>query len=63
MGFWDDNKDAHDQVYNQDPDNKGSFGHELLAGAASFGAMKMFEDRQRKEGKQCPPNPRSFVPC
>ncbi|TKA83575.1 hypothetical protein B0A55_00412 [Friedmanniomyces simplex] len=43
----------YDQVYNQDqPDqNEGKFSHELLAGGASFAAMKVFEDRQRKEGK------------
>ena len=31
--------------------HEASFGHEALAGAASFGAFKLFEDRQRKEGK------------
>ncbi|KXL47632.1 hypothetical protein M433DRAFT_63930, partial [Acidomyces richmondensis BFW] len=43
----------YDQVYNQDqPDNEGKFSHELLAGGAAFGAMKLFEDQQRREGKQ-----------
>lgn len=41
----------YDQVYNQDqPDNQGKFSHELVAGGASFAAMKVFEDHQRKEG-------------
>ncbi|KAK5134791.1 hypothetical protein LTR08_006166 [Meristemomyces frigidus] len=46
-------KDNYDQVYNQNQgdQNDGSFSHELLAGGAAFGAMKVFEDRQRKEGK------------
>lgn len=43
----------YDQVYNQDqPDNEGKFSHELLAGGAAFGAMKLFEDQQRREGEQ-----------
>ena len=42
-------QDSYDQVQNGDV-NESSFGHEALAGAASFGAFKMFEDRQRKEG-------------
>jgi len=37
-------------VYEQDSDNQGSFGHELIAGGASFMAFKAFEDHQRKEG-------------
>ncbi|PSS23480.1 hypothetical protein M430DRAFT_117714 [Amorphotheca resinae ATCC 22711] len=49
MGFWDDSQDAYGQVQNYD--NQSSLGHEILAGAASFGAFKMFEDHQRKEGK------------
>ena|ERR1700709_190882 len=41
-----------EQSYNdvQQSDNQSSFGHEMIAGAASFGAFKIFEDRQRKEG-------------
>lgn len=45
-------QDHYNQVYQQDDDNKAEFSHELLAGGASFMAMKMFEDRQRKEGKR-----------
>ena len=46
----------YDQVYNQDQgdqnddQNQGKFSHELIAGGASFAAMKVFEDRQRAEG-------------
>ena len=52
----DDAQDAHQQVYDQgggydNPDNQAKFSHEVVAGAASFGAMKLFEDHQRKEGK------------
>ena len=32
--------------------NHASLGHEVLAGGAAFAAMKVFEDRQRKEGKR-----------
>jgi len=45
-------QDNYNQVYNNDQsDNQAEFSHELVAGGASFMAMKMFEDRQRKEGK------------
>jgi hypothetical protein len=46
-----DSEQAYQQV-NDDGYEKheGSFGHEALAGAASFGAFKMFEDRQRDSG-------------
>ncbi|ORY80429.1 hypothetical protein BCR37DRAFT_404896 [Protomyces lactucae-debilis] len=42
--------DSYQQVYGQQ-EHEGKFSHELIAGAASFEAMKMFEDRQRSEGK------------
>jgi hypothetical protein len=45
-----DAQDNYDKVYKDD--NKAELSHELLAGGASFMAMKMFEDRQRKEGKK-----------
>jgi len=38
----------YDEAY--ESDNKAELSHEVLAGGASFMAMKMFEDRQRKEG-------------
>ncbi|RDL38659.1 uncharacterized protein BP5553_02999 [Venustampulla echinocandica] len=50
---WGDSEDAYKQANDsqQEFHNESSFGHEALAGAASFGAFKIFEDRQRKEGK------------
>ncbi|KAK4691305.1 hypothetical protein P7C71_g5665, partial [Lecanoromycetidae sp. Uapishka_2] len=56
MFGWDEAQNNHQEVYGQDggydnPDNKGKFSHELVAGGASFEAMKLFEDHQRKEGK------------
>ncbi|MCJ1321798.1 hypothetical protein MMC17_008553 [Xylographa soralifera] len=58
MFGWDDAEQAHQQVYQQgggydnpDPDNKGKFSHELIAGGAAFEGFKLYEDHQRKEGK------------
>ncbi|KAN0104984.1 Protein of unknown function (DUF3759) domain containing protein [Hyaloscypha variabilis] len=49
---WDDSEQQYQRAQNGDFENhEASFGHEALAGAASFGAFKFFEDRQRKEGK------------
>ncbi|KAL3422892.1 putative CipC-like antibiotic response protein [Phlyctema vagabunda] len=45
---WGESEQAYNDVQS---DNQSSFGHEALAGAASFGAFKIFEDRQRAEGK------------
>jgi hypothetical protein len=42
---------AYSSVYNNDQQHKPKFSHELVAGAASFEAMRMFENSQRKEGK------------
>jgi hypothetical protein len=50
ISFTGESQQAYDQVNSDDFNNQSSFGHEALAGAASFGAFKMFEDRQRKEG-------------
>jgi hypothetical protein len=46
-------QDNYNQVYNDDNGggNQAEFSHELVAGGASFMAMKMFEDQQRKEGQ------------
>lgn len=33
----------HDEVYNNPSANKGSWSHELIAGAAAYEAMKMHE--------------------
>ncbi|MCJ1448233.1 MAG: hypothetical protein MMC23_008747 [Stictis urceolatum] len=56
MFGWDDADRNHDEVYRQDggydnPERKGKFSHELVAGAASFEGFKLYEDHQRKEGK------------
>ncbi|RFU25887.1 hypothetical protein B7463_g10454, partial [Scytalidium lignicola] len=48
MGFWDQSQDDYQQVQEH---HEGKLSHELVAGAASFGAFKIFEDRQRAEGK------------
>lgn len=44
-----DHERNHQQVYGEE--HEGKFSHELIAGAASFEAAKLFEDRQRREGK------------
>lgn len=44
-----DQEDSHGAVYGDQ--HEGKFSHELIAGAASFEAAKLFEDRQRREGK------------
>jgi hypothetical protein len=49
--MWGQSQDDYNTVQNADSPNEGSFGHEVVAGAASFGAFKLFEDHQRKEGK------------
>lgn len=46
----DETRDAHQQVYGNDQ-NEAKFSHELIGGAAAFEGMKLFEDRQRKEGE------------
>ncbi|EER32062.1 conserved hypothetical protein [Candida tropicalis MYA-3404] len=43
-------EEHHEQVYNGNHESK--FSHEVVAGAASFAAVKMFEDKQRREGKE-----------
>lgn len=40
----------HQEVYGGET-HESKFSHELIAGAASFEAMKLFEDRQRREGQ------------
>lgn len=47
----DDSQDAHQQVYGGGEQHEAKFSHELVGGAAAFEAMKLFEDRQRKEGR------------
>lgn len=52
-----ESEDAHNEVYRENggyenPNHEAKFSHELLGGAAAFEGMKLFEDRQRKEGTQ-----------
>ncbi|KAJ5620776.1 SPX N-terminal [Penicillium lagena] len=47
---WGESDDAHRQVYGGEQ-HESHFSHELIAGAASFEGMKLWEDHQRKEGK------------
>lgn len=42
-------EDHHQAVYGEE--HEGKFSHELIAGAASFEAMRVFENRQRNEGR------------
>ncbi|SLM33527.1 -like antibiotic response protein [Lasallia pustulata] len=56
MWGFDESQDAHQQVYGQGGgdggfDNQAKFSHELIAGGAAFEGFKLFEDKQRKEGK------------
>ena len=47
----DDSERSYERAQNNDfQPHESSFGHEAVAGAASFGAFKLFEDHQRKEG-------------
>ena len=49
--FIGESEDAHKQVYGDGGyENQAKFSHELIAGGAAFEGMKLFEDRQRKEG-------------
>ncbi|KAF2403150.1 hypothetical protein EJ06DRAFT_541891 [Trichodelitschia bisporula] len=54
---WGESQDAYQQCNSDNQpeygseEHKSKFSHELLAGGAAFGAFKMFEDAQRKEGK------------
>ncbi|KAF2665725.1 hypothetical protein BT63DRAFT_73908 [Microthyrium microscopicum] len=49
--MWGQSEQDYERVQSADQHNEGSFGHEVLAGAGSFAAFKVFEDHQRKEGK------------
>ncbi|KAI1376649.1 hypothetical protein F4677DRAFT_445442 [Hypoxylon crocopeplum] len=49
FGF-DDAKSQRDEIYDGQP-HESKISHELVGGGAAFEAMKLFEDRQRKEGK------------
>lgn len=57
----DDSRDAHQQVYG-DERHEAKFSHELIGGAAAFEGMKLFEDRQRREGtSNTPPSHHLFA--
>ncbi|KAI1340881.1 hypothetical protein F5Y15DRAFT_35213 [Xylariaceae sp. FL0016] len=45
-----DAKEQRDQIYDGQP-HESHLSHELIGGGAAFEAMKLFEDRQRSEGK------------
>ncbi|OTB07680.1 hypothetical protein M426DRAFT_71477 [Hypoxylon sp. CI-4A] len=49
FGF-DETKNQRDEIYDGQP-HESKISHELVGGGAAFEAMKIFEDRQRKEGK------------
>ena len=44
----DESERAHDDVYNDK--HEGKFSHELVGGAASFAAMKAYNDSREKKG-------------
>ncbi|ETS79300.1 hypothetical protein PFICI_09153 [Pestalotiopsis fici W106-1] len=50
MGWFDGNRDAHQQIYG-DQQHEAKFSHELIGGAAAFEAMKSFENSQRRKGE------------
>ena len=55
--------DAHDDYKKtQNDDNKAELSHEVLAGGASFMAMKEWEDHQRKEGTHPSPSTQHLPP-
>ncbi|KAI1199960.1 hypothetical protein F5X97DRAFT_321974 [Nemania serpens] len=49
FGF-DEAREKRDEIYDGEP-HQSHLSHELIGGGAAFEAMKLFEDRQRKEGK------------
>ncbi|PYH81362.1 putative phosphoglycerate mutase family protein [Aspergillus uvarum CBS 121591] len=56
MGWFDfggDEQQAHEQLTNYDgsEEHQAKFSHELIAGAASFEAMKAYEEHQERNGK------------
>ncbi|CAO1621016.1 unnamed protein product [Sympodiomycopsis kandeliae] len=48
MGWF--SEDAHEQVYGGQT-HESKFSHELVAGAASFAAMRAYEQKEEREGK------------
>ncbi|KAI0401329.1 hypothetical protein F4802DRAFT_433888 [Xylaria palmicola] len=43
-------RDRRNEIYDGQP-HESHLSHELIGGGAAFEAMKLFEDRQRREGK------------
>ncbi|RUP49757.1 hypothetical protein BC936DRAFT_141560 [Jimgerdemannia flammicorona] len=44
----------HQEVYNPNPvsaEHKSNWTHELVGGAAAFEAMKLYEDKMKRDGK------------
>ncbi|KAI1358783.1 hypothetical protein F5Y08DRAFT_345351 [Xylaria arbuscula] len=48
--YLDESREKRDEIYDGQP-HESHLSHELVAGGAAFEAMKLFEDRQRSEGK------------
>lgn len=48
FGF-DEAREKRDEIYGGR--HESHLSHEVLAGGAAFEAMKLFEDKQRREGK------------
>jgi len=48
---WGDNEDAYNQIQGSDDHHEGSFGHELLGGAAAFAAFRAYENHEATNGK------------
>ncbi|KAI7868414.1 hypothetical protein BDF14DRAFT_1792866 [Spinellus fusiger] len=51
MGLFDFFGSQHEEVHNEESENKGSFTHELIAGAAAFEAVKAYNKHCEKQGK------------
>ncbi|KAH8548019.1 hypothetical protein BGW37DRAFT_508791 [Umbelopsis sp. PMI_123] len=51
MGLFDSFQNNHQEFYDTPHEHKSKLSHELIAGAASFEAVKAWEDHQRREGK------------
>ncbi|GAB5593332.1 hypothetical protein Unana1_08232 [Umbelopsis nana] len=51
MGFFDQFQSHSEEVYNTPHEHKSKLSHELIAGAASFAAVKAWEDKCKREGR------------
>ncbi|KAI8372653.1 hypothetical protein EDC96DRAFT_572868 [Choanephora cucurbitarum] len=50
-GFFDHFSDSHEKVHGAPEEHKGSLTHELIAGAASYQAVKAYNEHCAKNGK------------